>query len=429
MCVPGRRIFRVLDLNVNVCRDLRNMDKTTSAFGVLFLAIVPFIVETAGQKLQIALVNTPDHLYVVPKSEFKLNCSLNKGLTVILEYKVQFMHKSLVNTSSPVEKQLTEQQALLSDAHPDFYKIEFSYDQAQTFAVLTVKNVQPGMDGLFICRAKNIRDPTSVLNAPVDVVVYNDVQSLVMHVEEESITDEATVPIQIKQGEYDVSCTAKGFNDDAVIELALDGVTIESVTEARVLDPEASTTAKARRYTQTISVTPLKLRRSNQRISCRAKAKFNEANYVTVRAPLIVTFEEPLVECQKNVSAIPGELYVKLECIVHHKKVPVEKYTWTIGSTGEVISAGTHTKAFDEVKIEEMDGDKTKVTLDLYKAEEWHFKSEYYLDIHIADREEGPIRESVMLIRLDPTGAASGLSSAALAVFSLCALFSLLVGL
>jgi hypothetical protein len=43
-------------------------------------------------------------------------------------------------------------------------------------------------------------------------------------------------------------------------------------------------------------------------------------------------------------------------------------------------------------------GSKTQVTLDLYKVEEWHFKTEYYLDVYVEGNPE-PFREAASLIR------------------------------
>ncbi|XP_076470336.1 uncharacterized protein LOC143300497 [Babylonia areolata] len=373
---------------------------------VIFFVSVVSLCSGQEPDLEVSILNSTRWMETAG-SAMNLTCRLNRGLTIILSHTVDWIHVSLANPQKLRETTLTTLQTLTDHASPNLYGIGVKYDQSQCEFTLQIKNVQPTSDGIFKCRVSKTSGGES-MEKEAHVIVVNDVEKVAMMFDgEESITEEAdSVTIQREEGTYGVTCTALGFNPDASISIFLDDVEQETGGTQIVQDLPESLKANARRYKAeaTASNVDVRAQHTGKRLKCVAKAGFEGATAVSASVPLMVIALEPVITCDKNVSAKVGDLYVKIKCRVDHKNIQIERYRWEIEESGEMVVQEETSKNYHEVIVEEVDSDTTFVTLDLYQVTDLYFNTIYNLDVFTTSGQS--FRQTATIIKLDspPSG-------------------------
>ncbi|KAK7109275.1 uncharacterized protein [Littorina saxatilis] len=321
-------------------------------------------------------------------------------------------------------------EALQDAASPDDFAIKVEYGNDYLWVTLTVKAVKVKDDGKFICQLTPLNAGNERIHNHVEVVVVNDVEGVALTFDGEPAVTKATdVAVEREEGECGVTCMAAGFSPSASIKIYLGDEELRTGGAESTLDKDASLAAGARRYTAsaTVGTVSLTADHSGKTLRCEAQASYDGATKLVASVPLSVIALEPIITCDKNASAHPGDLYVKITCEVDHSNVKVVAYSFEIGDTGDIIFPGNISKSYDEVTLKKKGSHTTVVTLDLYQAKEMYFDTMYYLDVTTESGQK--FREKATLIRLDPTGAASAMSVSKAAVLCLSFLLSLLLSL
>ncbi|XP_025095915.1 uncharacterized protein LOC112564960 isoform X3 [Pomacea canaliculata] len=229
---------------------------------------------------------------LTPGGQERFTCRINEGLMFIFKNDISWVHRSLVSNTEQI---LTTQSVLHYDASPDKYEIEFvaktdqGSDIQYLLATLTVKNVEAGDDGQYICRNIEKSNSMATDSQPVDVSITHDVQkvSLIIH-DRKPVT--GTERIELEEGEYPVRCDAKDFSPDVDIKIAIGGVPVNGISKVTQIDNALSSAANSRRYSAMAGASRLMLSSedSGKTLSCTASATFQGARSSTASVILTV---------------------------------------------------------------------------------------------------------------------------------------------
>ncbi|XP_025095914.1 uncharacterized protein LOC112564960 isoform X2 [Pomacea canaliculata] len=237
---------------------------------------------------------------LTPGGQERFTCRINEGLMFIFKNDISWVHRSLVSNTEQI---LTTQSVLHYDASPDKYEIEFvaktdqGSDIQYLLATLTVKNVEAGDDGQYICRNIEKSNSMATDSQPVDVSITHDVQkvSLIIH-DRKPVT--GTERIELEEGEYPVRCDAKDFSPDVDIKIAIGGVPVNGISKVTQIDNALSSAANSRRYSAMAGASRLMLSSedSGKTLSCTASATFQGARSSTASVILTVLSDRGDVE-------------------------------------------------------------------------------------------------------------------------------------
>lgn len=353
---------------------------------------------------------------LTPGGQESFTCRINEGLTLILKNDISWVHRSLVSNTEQI---LTTQEAHHKDASPDKYGIEFvaktdpGTNSQYLLATLTVKNVEAGDDGQYICRNTEKSSSMATDSQPVDVSITHDVQKVSLSIHNRKPVT-GTERIELEEGEYPVRCEAKDFSPDVDIKIAIGGVPVTGISKATQIDNALSSAANSRRYSAMAGASRLMLSSedSGKTLSCTATATFPGARSSTASVILTVLSVQPVFHCNKNISAPVGDRYVKLTCIVEHPDVGIDKFAWVYGDSGTTIEGSAVIGNYDESSIEKLNDTHSRATLKLYIINEDSFGN-YFLDVRTV--KGASFREGIFLAE-DTTSSASSVAPTVLIV-------------
>ncbi|ESP01540.1 hypothetical protein LOTGIDRAFT_238272 [Lottia gigantea] len=228
--------------------------------------------------------------------------------------------------------------------------------------------------GEYICRAGEAE-------GSVEVTVVKDVNHVELRIgDNPPVIGEEINPYEAEfiKHKTNIECTAFGSFPAAHIELYLgtDKIEPESNLNTKLIGTEYKSAIVARKT--------LYPKHSGKKLRCVASVHLPpETPLQPVEKessiPLHIITLVPLITC-KNKTASMKDKYVNLECDVSAEK-PMRSLFWKLGYNNQYIYPGNKTADFDEVTVEEIEGnDKNKrVTLSIYKMKKEHFNSIFYL--------------------------------------------------
>jgi hypothetical protein len=366
---------------------------------LFFIALAGITYAQEPSPLEVHFQNTAKR-EVTAGEHLKFFCNINRDLLFVVTNIVEIVRTTAISGQVAILTQLAKR----IEAEPAFYNVSIENQNDKTvrvvFDIIRVRDID---EGTLTCRVRpnedNPNDPKA--EDSVKIVVKRPLDVLYLKFDDlEDIFHSMVDPIEVDSGEHTVQCSAEGSNPaPASVNLYLHGDKVTNVV-SKTDQMETSVVKYKTSITGTVLLT---VANTMQEFECTAASQLGDSH--SVKLPIKLKVYDPKISCNDS-EAFKGKWYPVLTCTVDYEGLNIKNFKYELGNTKESVLEGQQNKDFVQVEREQITKTRARVLLKLYQAQDWHFKTNFYLVVEHAD---GHVtRESVRLREIPARGASRG---------------------